>query len=181
MPIELKDIKTLRKKLGLSQTDLAKHSGVSQSLIAKVEAGRLDPTYSKAKKIFESIELLSKKHEVKAEQIMEKKIIPVSSSDSIKDVVAKMKKYEISQVPVIDEGKAIGLISEAVLLDAVMGGEKDSDVKDIMQDAPPIVSRESSVDVISSLLRHFPMVLVAEKGNLLGLVTKADLVRNLYK
>lgn len=180
MPIELKDVKVLRKKFGLSQTELARAANVSQSLIAKVEANRLDPTYSNAKKIFDALESLSKKHEVKAEQIMEKKIISIMPDTSIKEVITKMKSHEISQMPVIVNDKVIGLVSETNLLDAVMQGKKYS-AEDIMQDAPPIVSRNTSVEVVSSLLRYFPMVLVHEKGKLLGLITKSDLVRKMYK
>ncbi|MBI2575829.1 helix-turn-helix domain-containing protein, partial [Candidatus Woesearchaeota archaeon] len=43
---ELANIKTLRKKLGLTQSGFAGQVGVSQSLVAKIEAGRIDPSYS---------------------------------------------------------------------------------------------------------------------------------------
>ena len=36
---ELEEIKRIRKKLGISQTELANRAQVSQSLIAKVESG----------------------------------------------------------------------------------------------------------------------------------------------
>ena len=67
MSYELKDIKDIRKKFNLTQSDLAKKADVSQSLIAKIEAGRLDPTYSNAQKIFEALDTLTKKEETKAE------------------------------------------------------------------------------------------------------------------
>ena len=55
MVIEIREIKEIRKKLGLTQGQLANMANVSQSLIAKIEAGRLDPTYSNATKIFEAL------------------------------------------------------------------------------------------------------------------------------
>ena len=58
---DIKQVKEIRKKLGLTQSELAKKAGVSQSLIAKVEAGTLDPTYSNAKKIFAAFDMLAKK------------------------------------------------------------------------------------------------------------------------
>ena len=65
MPYELEEIKEIRKKFGLTQGQLAQIAGVSKSLIAKIEAGRLDPTFSKAQKIFEAIDTLGKKKELK--------------------------------------------------------------------------------------------------------------------
>ena len=51
--------------MGLTQTDLAKKANVSQSLIAKIESGKIDPTFTKTKKIFETLSYLEKKEEVK--------------------------------------------------------------------------------------------------------------------
>ena len=87
-----------------------------------------------------------------------------------------MKKYEISQLPVIDKDKAIGLLSETIVLDALMSNKKGLKAKDIMQDAPPRISKDASLSVASGLLRYYPVVLITEKGKILGLVTKADII-----
>lgn len=180
MPYELSEIKKIRKSLGLTQTDLAKRANVSQSLIAKIESEKIDPTFTKTKKIFETLNDLENKEEIKAEEVMNKKIISILPSDNINDSVNKMKKFGISQMPVIDDNKIIGLVSESTLLDALMN-KKDKKMSDIMEESPPIVSKTASVQVISNLLRHYPMVLVSESGNLIGLITKADLLSKLYK
>jgi predicted transcriptional regulator len=179
MPYELDEVKKVRKKLGMTQTELAKRANVSQSLIAKIESGRIDPTFTKTKKIFEALSDLEKKEEVKAAQIMNSKIIDISPDSSIKDAIGKMKKSNISQLPVIEHHKLIGLVSESTILDALIDG-KAKLVRDIMQEAPPIVAKNTGIQVISSLLRHFPMVIVAEEGKLVGLITKADLIGKIY-
>ena len=180
MPYELSEIKIIRKKMGLTQSELAKKANVSQSLIAKIESDKIDPTFSKAKKIFQTLSDLENKEEIKADEVMKKNIVSISPNDNIKNSIQKMKKYNISQMPVIEDNKAIGLISESILLDALME-EKGKKVADIMEDTPPIVSKNSSIKVISSLLQHYPMVLVSESGKLIGLITKADLLEKLYK
>ena len=58
MKFDLKEIKELRKKYKLTQEELAKKANVSQTLITKIEAGKIDPTYSNAQKILEAIEEL---------------------------------------------------------------------------------------------------------------------------
>ena len=180
MPYELEEIKKIRKKLELTQTELANRAGVSQSLIAKIEAGRIDPTYTKTKKIFAALSDLEKKEEIKAEQLMTAKIVSVAPSDSTKDAIEKMKKFQISQLPVIDNHKLIGLVSESTILDAMLNS-KGNHVRDIMQEAPPTVSKTTSIQVVSSLLKHFPMVAVSEEGKLIGIITKSDLLGKLYK
>ena len=180
MPYELSEIKKIRKSLELTQTDLAKRANVSQSLIAKIESGKIDPTFTKTKKIFETLSDLENKEEIKAEELMNKKIISVSSGNDVKESINKMKKFWISQMPVIDNHKVIGLVSESTLLDALMS-KKGKKIADIMEESPPIVSKTASVKVISGLLKHYPMVLVSEAGKLTGLITKADLLSKLYE
>ena len=181
MPYELDEIKKIRKKLELTQTQLANRAGVSQSLIAKIESGRIDPTYTKTKKIFSALDDLEKKEEIKAEQIMSAKIVGVAQRDSIKEAIAKMKKFQISQLPVVEDHKLIGLVSESIILDAMLNSKGDNNVGDVMQEAPPIVSKTTSIQVVSSLLKHFPIVIVSEGGKLVGLITKSDLLGRLYK
>ena len=53
---EIDDIVRLRKQLGLTQTELAKLSGVSQSLITKMEAKKVEPAYSKVKILIETLQ-----------------------------------------------------------------------------------------------------------------------------
>lgn len=179
MPYELEEIKNIRKKLSLTQFELAKRANVSQSLIAKIESGRLDPTYTNAKKIFTALTDLEKKKELKAKDIMNKKIISVNPDDNIKSAISKMKKFQISQMPVIKENSSVGLISESIVLEHLTE-KKAKLVKDIMEESPPIVSKETSSQAVSNLLRHCPMILVSKSGNLTGLITKADLLGKLY-
>ena len=180
MTYELEEVKKIRKKLGMTQTELANRANVSQSLIAKIESGRIDPTFTKTKKIFAALSELEKKEEVKAEQLMTNRIISISQNTSIKEAINKMKKSQISQLPVIHNNKSIGLVSESTILDALLKS-KGTIVKDIMQESPPIVSRKTSIQVISNLLKHYPVVLVSEEGILIGLITKSDLLGRIYK
>jgi predicted transcriptional regulator len=176
MPYELKDIKEIRKKFNLTQSQLAKSSGVSQSLIAKIESGRLDPTYTNAQKIFSALDNLSKKNETKAEDILNKKIISVSPEDTVQDSIKKMKKYGISQLPVINSEKPVGYVSESVILESMMSKRSSPKIKDLMQESPPTIDKEAGMTVMSGLLKFYPMILVIEKGKIIGIITKSDLI-----
>ncbi len=178
---ELGELKQIRKNLDLSQTELAKLAGVSQSLIAKIESQKLDPTYSKAKKIFQTLNSLTKNKELTAKHIMHKKIIGVSKKDGVKKTIELMKKHQISQLPVIKGEQAVGVVTEGAVLDCLMNKRGECRIEEIMLDSPPIVSHNTSIDAISNLLRYFPIVLVSEDGKTTGLITKSDLIRKISK
>jgi|SRR3989338_786116 len=179
MNYELEEIIRIRKHLGITQSELAKRAGVSQSLIAKIESKRIDPAYTNAKKIFEALQSMGKKHEISAGEIMNAKIISINPKDTIRGAIDKMKKSQISQLPVIDGNNIVGLVSESTLIDA-LANKNSGSVEEIMEDAPPVVSKNASVNAVSSLLKHYPVVLISGNGKLLGLITKADLLAKVY-
>ena len=175
---DIQQIKTVRKKLNLTQNQFAKEIGISQSLIAKIEAGRIDPSFSKAKQIFQAIDRLSSKQETKANEIMTKSIISVTPGESIKNAIAKMKKHDVSQLPVIEHHKSIGIVSEAIILEAMMNNQGTS-IREIMNDSAPVISKNTSLPAISNLLRFSSLVLVSDNGELKGIITKSDLLGKL--
>ena len=120
--MELGEIKMIRKRLELTQKELAKLAGVSQSLIAKVESGKMDPTYSKAKKIFSVLESIKSRHEEKAGMFTTKKVIFTRKNEKITDAAKKMKKNSISQMPVLEKGKVVGMVSETGILEMISKG-----------------------------------------------------------
>jgi predicted transcriptional regulator len=186
MPYEINEIKDIRKKLGMTQAALAKKAAVSQSLIAKIEAGSLDPTFSNAKKIFAALDTVSKTHELKASDVMNSKIVDISPQDDVREAIKKTKKYDISQIPVVENKSIIGLVSESTII-AKMAAEKDPHkvldlkVTDVMQESPPIITPNTGISVVQSLLKIYPIIFVSDKGKLEGVITKSDLLRKIYK
>ena len=175
----LDDIKRLRRKYHLSQKELAERSGVSQSLIAKVEAGKMEPTFNRAKLILEALEALRNTSEQKANEIMNSKVSFANGTDSIKEVIKIMKHKGISQMPVLFKEKVCGLISESAILNKMVDNPtRVSALRalDVMEEVPPIVSSNTGLRTVSELLRDSPIVLVAEKGDIKGIISKTDLL-----
>ncbi len=178
----LDEIKRLRKKYHLNQKELAQRADVSQSLIAKVEAGTVEPSFSKAKQIFEALEQLREKEETKAKDMMNRKISFAQPEEALKDVIKTMKTKGISQLPVITEGKICGIVTEGTILKKVLEHpEKSTFLKaeDVMEEAPPIVTMNTGFKTISGILRDYPIVLVAERGEIKGIISKSDLLERI--
>lgn len=179
---ELKTIKNMRKQIGINQTELAKAAGVSQSLIARLESGKVDPTYHKVKKIFLALENIGSGRILKAKDIMSKRVATIKSNVSVKDVAKMMKGKKISQLPVVDSGVVVGSVSEKTLIDKIAQGLNLDDlavvpVKDVMDEAFPQIDENSHISVVSTLLEYNAAVLVTNKGRINGIVTKADLLK----
>ncbi|MDP3917156.1 MAG: CBS domain-containing protein [Nanoarchaeota archaeon] len=178
----LDEIKIKRKKFGLTQLELARKAGVSQSIIAKIEKGRIDPTYSSVVKIIECLDRLESKSTKKVEDLMIKKIISAKPTDKIHDIVLLMKKYEISQLPIIKDSKVVGSISEKTIMDALINNNtdvvKNSKVEEYMGDIPPSVPYGTDIMSVISLLDNFSYVIIIKKGEIIGLLTKSDIIRD---
>src|SRR3989344_6978427 len=170
----LDEIKRRRKVLGLTQTQLAKESGVSQSLIAKLEIGKLEPTYTNAKKIFFVLDKLENKSSKKAKDIMSNKIIKIESKDQVRNAIKLMKKNNISQLPVFDGNSNVGSISEKTILDKITLGEdidllQNEKVENVMEDVLPSINEDTPINSVATLLQHNQALLILKKSKVSGI------------
>lgn len=179
---ELAEIRKKRKSFGFTQTGLSKKAGVSQSLIAKIESGAIVPSYSNAKKIFDFFESLHEGTQVKAREFMTAKVLSVDGNDSVKSAARLMERHSVSQLPVLSDGRNLGTISEKTILER-MNREGDAEkvlskkVEEIMDEAMPQITEDSPFELVSSILSHYPGAVVMKKGKVVGIITKADLLK----
>ena len=173
----LQDIKILRKKYNLNQKDLASAAGVSQSLIAKIESKKIEPTYNKACKIIDTLKQLEKK-EPKAKELMNKRLVFANPSNKVKEIIKIMKQKGISQIPVMKDKVVCGMINEKTILNQLYEGKNVNEMKveRIMEDCPPIISPNTTQKIILEILREHQIVLIANKGEIKGIISKSDLL-----
>jgi len=162
---KIDEISKKRKMLGLTQTELAKLAGVSQSLIAKLESGRIDPSYTKVKTIFDVINKLELKNKIKADRINYNKVVSVQEKQLVSEAVALMKKYGYSQLPVLNKRQVVGSISEKTILSQILAGNfldqiSKLPIKEVMEESLPQVNEDAPLSLISSLLQVYPAVLI---------------------
>lgn len=114
-----------------------------------------------------------------------REVITAQSTDTVIQVIERMKDKDISQLPVVDNGVPTGLISEVDLLNHMVSGihRLGDPVGDLAGDDILKVSREMSVEKLAERFasENCQAAAVVEKGTLVGLLTKIDIIEFLAK
>lgn len=181
--IEIHEIKTLRKRLGVTQTRLAEKAGVSQAYIAKIECNKIDPKVSTFNKILKALEDF-KKDIKRAKDVMNSPIISVHPEDTLIYAMDLMRENDISQLPVIRGNTAIGSLTEKSLIKK-LNTEKirefaEKKVKTLMEEPFLTVSKNESLEFILTLLKENNAVLVKSESKFVGIITRADVLSLVY-
>ena len=182
----LREIKKRRIALGLTQQDLAQLTNISRSMITKIEREKLDPSYSKVKKIFEKLDLQQKKKGIKnklenitLEDIHVTSIEYATASQTIHATHIRMIETAFSQFPVKSNGNIVGSISERAISKAIFenAGEdiRGQPISKIMEDPFPILSASTPLYLVDSLILHEGIVLTQKDNSIVGIVTYADI------
>ena len=177
---EISSIRIRRQRLGLKQNELAKLAQVSQSLIAKLEKGKLEPSYSIAIKIFKTLDSQEHKDEKKCSDIMTARVILIKSSEKVNKASEIMKKNSIDQLPITDGKNIIGSISESLIFSKIMDQGKNKilskRISEIMGEPFPILNYDTPLSLALPILKTEPAILISKNRKIVGIITKANLI-----
>ena len=175
------EFKQRRKYLNLSQIQLSKLSGLSQSIITKFENNKIDPTLSTIYKIEQALQEQEYVSSKRASDIMVHEITSVSSQSSLFNALQIMRETDFSQLLVINSKKVKGIISEKSIVDYLLekGDIKNVKVKEILQERPLIVPDSYTIADLSYIFKNRKTlcVLVGDQDSIEGIITKSDLFK----
>jgi cystathionine beta-synthase len=106
-------------------------------------------------------------------------VITITADDKISRATALLKEYGISQLPVLDQGKLVGIITEGDLLQALVGGKVASEtiVAEVMVRKVSTVAMHASSSELSAIFERGEVALVVDaERRVLALLTKMDLI-----
>lgn len=176
---DLTKIEEIRRRLGLTQQELAKYAGVSQSIIAKIERGRINPSFEVVRRIYMAFERIkSQREKVKARDICTREVKMLDVNDELSKAIHMMREFDISQLPVFDGEHPVGSISESTIakkLDRITSLKIR--VKELMEESFPIIPEETSISLVREILLEYPAVLLQRNGRITGIITKADILK----
>jgi len=134
----------------------------------------MDQGFLKREQYGDLRDLITRRHDEHA-------TVTVSSEDKLMTAYARMKLYDISQLPVIDEGKVVGIVDEWDLLTATQ--ESPARFRDPVRTA--MTQRIETVGLttpLTQLVEAFNkghVAIVVDKGKFYGLITRMDVLNHL--
>lgn len=181
---EVTEIKRTRKVLDITQMELSRLTGVSQSTIAKLESGSINGSYDTVARIFETLEDEANRRRAgkKASEVSSKNIISIQANDRVKRATEIMRESGYSQLPVFDDERPVGSVSEYGILALLRDGTSmeeagERSVRSIMSEAFPVVSEDTPLGTVTSILSYSSAVLVGRQGKITGIITSSDVLK----
>ncbi|MEH0156376.1 pyridoxal-phosphate dependent enzyme [Limibacter armeniacum] len=112
-----------------------------------------------------------------------REVVTAKPSDTLQAAYSKMKMYDVSQLPVIEDGKIVGILDEHDLLIAVHKNSHafQQEVKSAMTSNLTLIHPKDSMDKLTEILEQGYVAILTEGDNFIGLITKIDLLNYLKR
>ena len=109
-------------------------------------------------------------------------LVTVARDTKTREALSLITEYDISQLPVCDNGECVGSVAEATVMARIIEDPAvlDKPIESYMDAPLPVIEADTPMSGIGRLLtKKTPAVLVRADGKLAGIVTRYDMVRYL--
>ncbi len=104
---------------------------------------------------------------------------PCRPKETMGNVVGIMKENSISQLPVLDQGRLLGLVTEFALLDHMVQGRarpEEPIAPLVTNQQMEVVSPDANLEVLAEVFSRGNIAVVLDEETVSGIVTKIDLI-----
>ena len=110
---------------------------------------------------------------------LDKTLVIVRTEELVSHAIDRMRKFKISQIPVIDITGFVGSVDESDLFQSYVSDKDvaDKPIKEVMGKPYPIVQRNASIEEVSRLFTKENQAVLVDLGN--GkhhIITKYDII-----
>ncbi|CAG5081818.1 pyridoxal-phosphate dependent enzyme [Parvicella tangerina] len=109
-----------------------------------------------------------------------KHLVTVSTSDPVSQAILLMNQYKISQIPVVENNKFVGSLTDNKLFSALLEKPelKELPVKHVMEAAFPEVNGNTPIEEISKLFSHDTQAVIVNYGeDQRHIITRQDMIK----
>jgi cystathionine beta-synthase len=123
--------------------------------------------------------------DVRASDILARKgdgrIFSAHPTDRMRDVVARLKEHDVSQLPVVDDdGRLQGIVTEIDLLNHMLLADHQHDAEEtietILDHNVPVVGPNSRLETLMAMFSNRAAVVIASNDRVVGILTKIDIL-----
>jgi cystathionine beta-synthase len=110
-------------------------------------------------------------------------VVSVAPDDTLLTAFQRMRLADVSQLPVLHEGRLVGVVDESDLLLNVQADAarfRDS-VATAMSDAPQTLAPSASIKELRAVLGRGLTAIIADANGFHGLITRFDLLNHLRR
>lgn len=110
---------------------------------------------------------------------LDKPLVVVRTEELVSHAIDRMRKFKISQIPVIDSTGFVGSVDETDLFRSYVTDKNvaDKPIREVMGKPFPIVNASASIEEVSKLFsKDSQAVLVALPNNKFHIITKHDII-----
>ena len=109
------------------------------------------------------------------------RLVTAAPNDGIQTIIELMRKHGISQLPVLDHERLVGMISEVDLLSALLKdpGSVDRPVAEMVEQNYEIVPPDTPTARLAKIFSEGKVALVQEDNAIIAVLTKIDLIAHM--
>lgn len=112
------------------------------------------------------------------------KLLTVDAAASVGDALSILSKFNISQLPVVENGNYIGSLNDSYIFNKLIDSHeiKKQTVRSMMQPAFPVVGEQAPIEEVSKLItKDNNAVLLRDMGGNMHIITKHDIIEAVAK
>ncbi len=110
-------------------------------------------------------------------------VVSIDAHDKVRQAIDRLHEFEISQAPVVRDASGgvssfVGSVREPTLLDRLFRDPDalQADVAEVMAPPFPVLEFDAAIETAFAELQQGPAVLVTKGGEMLGILTRSDLL-----
>jgi cystathionine beta-synthase len=109
--------------------------------------------------------------------------VTVKPDDTLAAALARMKLYDVSQLPVLDGDRCVGIIDESDILWAIHHRQENfqDKVSSAMTSVIETISHKGAIEDLVPIFRRDLTAIVVDGDRFLGLITRIDLLNHLRR